>query len=210
MKVWKISTIHLPSCLGWSGRVARILLVLLRPSATEDTVLLGQVSEEDRLGNQMADEAPDLERRRVDPMVIVAWRNLCGVCGRWYPVVLLLHWFFIAIARTVVNHDGAGGTAPDAPMDFEEGHREESTFKKSPSVTRGPSNQTLKVSLSSSPLSPDNINSQHPNPNPEPTTRPQTNRHLTCISVCTSHVILSLMHMPRWECGFEDTQHTQQ
>ena len=31
-----------------------------------------------------------------------------GVCGRWYPVTLVLHQFFIAISRAVVNHDGFG------------------------------------------------------------------------------------------------------
>ena len=36
-----------------------------------------------------------------------------GVCGRWYPIILDLHSFFIASARAVVNHDGLGGTAPD-------------------------------------------------------------------------------------------------
>ena len=36
-----------------------------------------------------------------------------GVCGRWYPVILDLHLFFIAISRAVVNHDDLGGTAPD-------------------------------------------------------------------------------------------------
>ena len=33
----------------------------------------------------------------------------------WYPVLLDLHRFFIAISRAVVNHDGRDGTAPD-PM----------------------------------------------------------------------------------------------
>ena len=36
-----------------------------------------------------------------------------GFCNRWYPVVLDLHRFFIAISRAVVNHDGGVGTAPD-------------------------------------------------------------------------------------------------
>ena len=51
------------------------------------------------------------------PAVIDARRNLSGSggCGRWYPVLLDLHRFFIAISRAVVNHDGFGGTAPD-PM----------------------------------------------------------------------------------------------
>ena len=54
-----------------------------------------------------------LGRRRVSPAVIDARRNLSGVCGRWYTVILDLHRFFIAISRAVVNHDGLGGTAPN-------------------------------------------------------------------------------------------------
>ena len=76
-----------------------------------DMVLHGQVRREDKFGNDAADEAA--ERRRVCPAVIDARRNLSGVCGRWYPVILDLHRFFIAISRAVVNHDGLGGTAPD-------------------------------------------------------------------------------------------------
>ena len=52
-------------------------------------------------------------RRRVSPAVIDTRRNLSGVCGRWYPVILDLHRFFIAISRAGVNHDGLGGTAPN-------------------------------------------------------------------------------------------------
>ena len=81
--------------------------------ADEAMVLHGQVREVDRLGNNAADEAADFGRRRVCPAVIDARRNLSGVCGLWYPVVLDLHRFFIAISRTVVNHDGLGGTAPN-------------------------------------------------------------------------------------------------
>ena len=40
------------------------------------------------MGNDAADEAFDFGRRRVCPAVIDARRNLSGVCGRWYPVVL--------------------------------------------------------------------------------------------------------------------------
>ena len=60
-----------------------------------------------------ADEAADFGRRRVGNAVIDARRNLSGVCGRWYPVLLDLHRFFIAISRAVVNHDGRDVTAPD-------------------------------------------------------------------------------------------------
>ena len=79
----------------------------------ETMVLDGRVRDDDRLGNDAADEAADFGRRRVGNLVIDARRNLSGVCGRWYPVILDLHRFFIAISRTVVNHDGRDGTAPD-------------------------------------------------------------------------------------------------
>ena len=83
--------------------------------ADEGMVLDGRVRELDRLGNNAADDAADFGRRRVGNAVIDARRNLSGVCGRWYPVVLDLHRFFIAISRAVVNHDDRDGTAPD-PM----------------------------------------------------------------------------------------------
>ena len=76
-------------------------------------VLDGRVREQDRVGNNAADEAADFGRRRVGNTVIDARRNLSGVCRRWYPVILDLHWFFVAISRAVVNHDGSDGTAPD-------------------------------------------------------------------------------------------------
>ena len=39
-------------------------------------------------------------------------RNLSGVCGRWYPVILDLHRFSF-LFLVLVNHDGLGGTAPN-------------------------------------------------------------------------------------------------
>ena len=81
--------------------------------ADDGMVLDGRVRELDRLGNNAADEAADFGRRRVSPAVIDARRHLHGVCRRWYPVLLDLHRFFVAISRAVVNHDGFGGTAPD-------------------------------------------------------------------------------------------------
>ena len=81
--------------------------------ADDGMVQHGQVRREDRLGNDAADEAADFGRRRVSPVVIDARRNFSWVCGRWYPVILDLHRFFIAISRAVVNHDDLGGSAPD-------------------------------------------------------------------------------------------------
>ena len=90
--------------------------------ADESMVLNGRVREVDRLGNDAADEAADFGRRRVGHLVIDARRNLSGVCGRWYPVILDLHRFFIAISRAVVNHDGRNGVAPD-PLVWSAGAR---------------------------------------------------------------------------------------
>ena len=81
--------------------------------ADDGMVLSGRVRREDKLGNDAADEAAGLGRRRVSPAVIDARRNSSGVCGRWYPVILDVHRFFIAISRAVVNHDGLGRTAPN-------------------------------------------------------------------------------------------------
>ena len=78
--------------------------------ADEVMVGSGQVREVDRLGNNAADEAADFGRRRVGNAVIDARRNLSGVCNRWYPVLLDLHRFFIAVSRAVVNYDGGPGT----------------------------------------------------------------------------------------------------
>ena len=91
-----------------------VRITKVKGHADEGMVLDGRVREVDRLGNNSADEAADFGRRRVGNTVIDARRNLSGVCGRWYPVVLSLHrFFFIAISRAVVNHDLSGGTAPD-------------------------------------------------------------------------------------------------
>ena len=72
--------------------------------AVDGMVREGGVRELDRLGNNAADEAADSGRRRVEFLVIDARRNFAGVCGRWYQVILVLHRFFIAIFRAVVNH----------------------------------------------------------------------------------------------------------
>ena len=90
--------------------------------ADESMILDGRVREVDRLGNDAADEAADFGRRRVGNIVIDARRNLSGGCGRWYPVILDLHRFFIAISRAAVNHDGHDGTAPD-PLVWSAGAR---------------------------------------------------------------------------------------
>ena len=76
-------------------------------------VRAGIVRDLDRLGNKGADEAADFGRGRVPWWVKDARRNFSGVCSRWRPVVLVVHRFFIAISRAVVNHDGSAGTSID-------------------------------------------------------------------------------------------------
>ena len=95
------------------GGLDTVQITKVKGHADEGMVLDGRVREVDRLGNDAADEAADFGRRRVGNAVVDARRNLSGVCGRWYPVILDLHRFFIAISRAVVNHDGRNGTAPD-------------------------------------------------------------------------------------------------
>ena len=80
--------------------------------ADESLVRSGQVWALDRHGDNRADEAADFGRRRVWPEVTGARRNVSGVCRRWYPVVQVLHRFFIAISRAVVNCDDSLSLAP--------------------------------------------------------------------------------------------------
>ena len=95
------------------GGLDTVRITKVKGHADQSMVLDGRVRELDSLGNNAADEAADFGRRRVGNAVIDARRNLSEVCGRWYPVILDLHRFFIAISRAVVNHDGSDGTALD-------------------------------------------------------------------------------------------------
>ena len=70
-------------------------------------VLDGRVRELNKFCNAAADGAADFGRRRVGPAVIDARRNLSGVCGRWYPVIIDLHRFFIAAPDPMVWCAGA-------------------------------------------------------------------------------------------------------
>ena len=67
--------------------------------ADEEMVQVSHVREIDRIGNGRVDEAADIRRKRVDPVVIDARRNLSGVCRLWELVALELHRFYIAISR---------------------------------------------------------------------------------------------------------------
>ena len=67
----------------------------------------------DRYGNFRVDEAADFGLW-VWPDIADARRNLSGVCRRWYPVVLVLHRFFVAVSRAVVNCDDSSGFGPSS------------------------------------------------------------------------------------------------
>ena len=78
--------------------------------AEDADVQHGRVRLLDQQGNAEADTAADARRR------------LLKARSHWYPIMLDLHRFMIAIARVSVNHDGRGGTAPD-PLVWDQGSR---------------------------------------------------------------------------------------
>ena len=63
-----------------------------------------------------------LGRRHQSEVLIDARRRLLRVRSHWYPIMMDLHRFMIAVARVSVNHDGEGGTAPD-PLVWDQGSR---------------------------------------------------------------------------------------
>ena len=69
---------------------------------------------ENLVGNDGADAAADFGRLRQHDDVITARRDLLRVRRYWYPIMIDLLKFMVAISRIEVNHDGYGGTAPDA------------------------------------------------------------------------------------------------
>ena len=57
----------------------------------------------DQQGNAEADTAADLGRRHQSEVLIDARRRLLKARSNWYPIMLELHLFMIAIARVSVN-----------------------------------------------------------------------------------------------------------
>ena len=66
----------------------------------------GRVRALEKAGNDLADRAADLVRRRFTAGIIDAARLCNAACREWYPLVFDLHRFFTAIARVVFNEDG--------------------------------------------------------------------------------------------------------
>ena len=78
--------------------------------ATDADVELGRVRLAERLVNIEADAAADLGRRHQPEEVMDVRRTLFNARDLWYPFVLQLHRFMVAISRVSVNHDGRGGS----------------------------------------------------------------------------------------------------
>ena len=76
--------------------------------ATDDDVEHGRVGLADKVGNAEADAVADLGRRHQSEILISARRTLLKVRNYWYPVMIQLHRFMIAVARVTVNRDGSG------------------------------------------------------------------------------------------------------
>ena len=93
--------------------------------AEDVDVQQGRVRLEDQVGNAEADTAADLGRRHQSEVLIDARRRLLKARSHWYPIMLDLHRFMIAVARVSVNHDGKGRTAPD-PLVWDQGGRPQS------------------------------------------------------------------------------------
>ena len=88
--------------------------------ASDSDVELDRVRLEDRLGNTEADAAADLGRRHQPEEVMDVRRALLNARELWYPIVLQLHRFMVAISWVSVNHDGRGGSATD-PFVWDQG-----------------------------------------------------------------------------------------
>ena len=90
--------------------------------AEDVDVQQGRVRFVDQQRNAEADSAADLGRRHQSEILIDARRRLLQARSHWYPIMLDVHRFMIAVARVSVNHDGKGGTAPD-PLVWDQGSR---------------------------------------------------------------------------------------
>ena len=74
--------------------------------AEDVDVQQGRVRLVDQQGNAEADAAAELGRRHQSEVLIDARRRLLEARSHWYPIMLDLHRFMIAVARVSVNHDG--------------------------------------------------------------------------------------------------------
>ena len=85
--------------------------------ATEMVVQQGRVREEDRLGNAEADTAADLGRRHQSELVMNVGRALHNARDHWYPFILQLHRFMVAVSRVAVRTMKRSFLKPQAPSE---------------------------------------------------------------------------------------------
>ena len=106
-----LTTIH--SMLNLRG-IDTVKVSKVKGHATRAILASGDVRLEDLVGNNGADNASDLGSLRQHDDVITARRDLLRVRRLWYPIMLDVQRFMVAISRIEVNHDGFGGIAPNA------------------------------------------------------------------------------------------------
>ena len=82
----------------------------------------GKVRREDKDGNDATDIAADFGRLRQPEVVIDARRNLLSVKKEWYPRVMCLHRFMVAIARESLHAGDGDGSIID-PLCWDRGSR---------------------------------------------------------------------------------------
>ena len=102
----------------------------------------GRVRLEDKLGIDEADAAAGLGRCHQSELLMDARRVLLNARNYWYPIMLQLPLFMVAISRVAVNHDGKGGSAPD-PLVWDQGldirvHLDLASLHGPPGFLRGP------------------------------------------------------------------------
>ena len=90
--------------------------------ATGTMVAEGNVRREDKEGNDAADIAADFGRLRQPARVIDARRCLLNAKKEWYPKILSLHKFMVAIARESLNISENSGSIID-PLCWDRGSR---------------------------------------------------------------------------------------
>ena len=88
--------------------------------STDEDVEQGQAGAEDKYRNAQADAAAEVGRRYQSEVVMYARRVLVNARGYWYPIMIQLHKFMVAVSGVSVNHDEGGCNAP-GPMVWDRG-----------------------------------------------------------------------------------------
>ena len=116
-----------------SYRSARSVKVSkVKGHATDAMVAQGKVGREDKEGNDAADIAADFGRLRQPAEVIDARRNLLRVKKEWYPRILSLHRFMVAIAGESINISDNSGSIADRPVWDREPKKQKTKKPKNP------------------------------------------------------------------------------